>query len=173
MTQYSVHECLDRVEQVLESSARIPFTNKRAVDVLEILDLLDRVRIALPEDVHDVRDMRDARDSRSVKAQGGAGPAGASAGADRVAGTQAQASAGDAGRRGTQGTRERSSRPSEPDERSAALIAQAQAEAEQIRAGARDYAETTLKSLSDTLERTSAVVQRGIDELKRRGLTQG
>jgi len=151
VTQYSVNECLDRVEQVLESSARIPFTNKRAVDALEILDLLDRIRIAMPGDDRDGRRTRVAEE-----AQGAAG-----------------ASAGRPDRRGAQSPRERPVRPSEAEERSAALLAQAQAEAEQIRSGARDYAESTLKSLNETLERTSAVVQRGIDELKRRGLTQG
>jgi flagellar biosynthesis/type III secretory pathway protein FliH len=149
VTQYSVLECLDRVEQVLESGTRIPFTNRRAVDVLEILDLIDRVRIALPDE------FRDARGGRAVPAN------------------SAAAQAGETGRRAPHGARERSAKSIELEERSAELLAQAQAEAEQIRAGAREYAESTLKSLNDTLERTSAVVQRGIEELKRRGKTQG
>jgi hypothetical protein len=47
-------------------------------------------------------------------------------------------------------------------------LAQARREAFEIRAGADEYAESTLSSLEETLDRTSFVVRKGIDELKRR-----
>ena len=49
MTQYSVLECLDKMERLLETGTRIPFSSKRAVDAVEILDLIDRIRAVLQE----------------------------------------------------------------------------------------------------------------------------
>ena len=53
-------------------------------------------------------------------------------------------------------------------EEAEAILAQARREAFDIRAGADEYAESTLSSLQETLDRTSFVVRKGIDELRRR-----
>jgi len=146
VTQYSVLECLDRLERLLETGTRIPFSSKRAVDAVEILDLIDRIRAVLQE---------QARRSQAV------------AGAESAAAKSEVSPSSTA----------RESRKLQPDEaaareRAAELIAEAQAEAEQIRAGAREYAESTLQVLHETLDRTSAVVKNGIEELRRRSARQ-
>ncbi len=48
------------------------------------------------------------------------------------------------------------------------LLMRAEREAMEIRLGADDYAEATLASLQETLDRTSFVVRKGIEELRRR-----
>ena len=51
MLKQSVIECLDRMERTIESSGRMLFSGKRIVDGVELLELIDRIRIALPEEM--------------------------------------------------------------------------------------------------------------------------
>ena len=51
MIKQSVVECLNRMETIIESSGKLPFSGKRAVDGVELLELIDRIRIALPEEM--------------------------------------------------------------------------------------------------------------------------
>jgi cell division septum initiation protein DivIVA len=139
----SVIECLDRMERTIESSRKMLFSSSRIVDGVELLELIDRIRIALPEEIRQAEALQSER-SR-IAAESGrveAGPSG-----------QAQASG------------EVTARAREEAE---AILAQARREAFEIRAGADEYAESTLSSLQETLDRTSFVVRKGIDELKRR-----
>ncbi len=50
MIKQSVVECLNRMETIIESSGSCLF-GKRAVDGVELLELIDRIRIALPEEM--------------------------------------------------------------------------------------------------------------------------
>jgi cell division septum initiation protein DivIVA len=139
----SVIECLDRMERTIESSRKMLFSSSRIVDGVELLELIDRIRIALPEEIRQAEALQSER-SR-IAAESGrveAGPSG-----------QAQASGGVTAR---------------AREEAEAILAQARREAFEIRAGADEYAESTLSSLQETLDRTSFVVRKGIDELKRR-----
>jgi hypothetical protein len=51
MVKQSVVEYLNRMESIIESSGRLPFSGKRAIDGIELLELIDRIRIALPEEI--------------------------------------------------------------------------------------------------------------------------
>jgi len=48
------------------------------------------------------------------------------------------------------------------------LLSRAEREAMEMRLGADEYAEATLAALQETLDRTSFVVRKGIEELRRR-----
>lgn len=136
--KYSVVECLDRIERIIESSSKIPFSSKRSVDGVEVLELIDRIRIALPE---------ESRQSEVLSAE------------------RARISSGEPGRAGTLPTPESNALAREEGE---AILEKARREAVEVRQGADEYAQTTLASLQETLDRTSAVVRRGIEELRRR-----
>ena len=45
MVKQSVVEYLNRMETIIESSGRLPFSGKRAIDGIELLELIDRIRI--------------------------------------------------------------------------------------------------------------------------------
>ena len=143
MLKQSVIECLDRMERTIESSGRMLFSGKRIVDGVELLELIDRIRIALPEEIRQAEVLQSERSRIAVESgRAEAGPS-----------SQASASG------------EVTARAREEAE---AILAQARREAFEIRAGADEYAESTLSSLQETLDRTSFVVRKGIDELKRR-----
>ena len=143
MMKQSVVECLDRMERTIESSGKMLFSGRRIVDGVELLELIDRIRIALPEE------MRQAEALQSERS--------------RIAAESGRAEAGPSSQTSASG--EVTARAREEAE---AILAQARREAFDIRAGADEYAESTLSSLQETLDRTSFVVRKGIDELKRR-----
>jgi cell division septum initiation protein DivIVA len=143
MLKRSVIECLDRMERTIESSGRMLFSGKRIVDGVELLELIDRIRIALPEEIRQAEALQSER-SRIVAESGHveAGPSGQTSASGEVTARAREEAEG--------------------------ILAQARREAFEIRTGADEYAESTLSSLQDTLDRTSFVVRKGIDELKRR-----
>lgn len=143
----SVIECLDRMERTIESSRRMLFSGRRMVDGVELLELIDRIRIALPEEIRQAEALQSERNR--ISTESGRVEAGSAAGPS----IQAQVSGEIAAR---------------AREEAEAILAQARREAFEIRAGADEYAESTLASLQETLDRTSFVVRKGIDELNRR-----
>ncbi|HHY61554.1 MAG: hypothetical protein WBL79_05680 [Bacillota bacterium] len=142
MIKQSVVECLNRMETIIESSGKLPFSGKRAVDGVELLELIDRIRIALPEEMRQTEALIAERSRLAAE--------------DGVGIASAQAS-------GADGEVFASAR-----EEAEVLLMRAEREAMEIRLGADDYAEATLASLQETLDRTSFVVRKGIEELRRR-----
>lgn len=50
-----VFEMLDEMEEIIESSSRIPLTRKVMVDADEFLDCIDQIRSILPEEIRQAR----------------------------------------------------------------------------------------------------------------------
>ncbi len=55
-------QLLDRLEAVLNSGSRIPLTGKTVVDEHECLDILDQLRVAVPEEVKVAKRLQSERD---------------------------------------------------------------------------------------------------------------
>ncbi|MBI4496370.1 MAG: hypothetical protein HY689_00495 [Chloroflexi bacterium] len=53
---------IDRVEALLVAAPRIPWTNRSLVDRLELLDLVDQLRVAVPDEVQEARDILRERE---------------------------------------------------------------------------------------------------------------
>lgn len=53
---------LDRLESVLTSGSRIPLTGKTLVEEHECLDIIDQLRVAIPEEVKQARRLQQERD---------------------------------------------------------------------------------------------------------------
>lgn len=54
---------LDRLEETLTTSPHVPFTSRSLIDEQEALDILDQIRLAIPEEVKQARRLVAERDS--------------------------------------------------------------------------------------------------------------
>src|SRR5919202_6217340 len=53
---------LDQLEEVLGGGSRLPLTSRTLVDEQEILDILDQIRVAIPEEIKAARRLTQERD---------------------------------------------------------------------------------------------------------------
>jgi cell division septum initiation protein DivIVA len=146
---------IDRLEEILNESRPFPFTHNVIVDEDRVLDLIDQMRVAIPEEV---------KKSQSLLAQ-----------RDRIL-AQAQEEAN----RTIAIAREKSDQLVERD----AIVQAAQARAEQIiqkahadientRKEADDYVVDTLTRLETEMERALSQVRNGIQMLQREKQEEG
>lgn len=143
---------LDRLEEVLNSGSRLPFSSRTVIDEQECLDILDQIRVALPEEIKQARRVNAERDGIIAEAQA----------------------------RAQQIIREAEERAAEKVQEHA-LVRQAQARAEQIEAEAErrcaemrreadEYVYETLLNLERDLDQLLQTVRKGTRAL--RGATE-
>lgn len=139
---------LDRLEEVLNSGSRLPFSSRTVIDEQECLDILDQIRVALPEEIKQARRVNAERDGIIAEAQA----------------------------RAQQIIREAEERAAEKVEEHA-LVRQAQARAQQVEADAErrsaeirqeadQYAYETLAELEAELEQLLLTVRKGAQALR-------
>lgn len=138
---------LDRLDQMIESATEIPLTGKCLIDAEEALDLLDRIRNAIPEEVKRAEWLTAEKDRVIREGQ---------AEAERML-AQAQEYISK-----MVSESEITRRAKEQRDR---IIAEAEEQARSIEQEARAYAQSVLANLQEALERTLDVVRRGRDEL--------
>ena len=144
---------LDRLEAVLTSSSRIPMTGKAVVDEHECLDIIDQLRVAVPDEVKQAKRLQHDRDRIIQDAEEQA--------ARIVAHAQEQAS--------NMTQQHEISRNAET--RARRIMDEADREARDRREGADRYAAETLAELEHRLDEIQDVVRNGIKSLSReRGL---
>jgi hypothetical protein len=122
---------------VLAEGRRVPFSGRLLIDEERVLDIIDRMRVAVPEE------LRQAR---------------------RVIGEQERL-LGEAHERVRQALEEQGLMAAVEAERQR-LLTQAERDAEAIRAGADDYAQQVLEELEQRLAKLSSSVQNGLKELR-------
>lgn len=127
---------IDELEDALAEGRRVPFSGRLMIDEERILDIIDRLRVAVPEEVKQAR---------------------------RVVGEQERL-LNEAQERVQQALEEQGLMAAITAERER-LITQAEQEAATIRAGADDYARQVLEELEQRLVRLTASVQNGLKEL--------
>jgi hypothetical protein len=139
---------IDRLEEILNESRPLPFTHNIFVDEDRILDLIDQMRVAIPEEVKKAQQILSQRDRILAQAQ------------EEANRTLALA-------------REKSDQLVERDgivqsahARAEQIIAQARLDVESIRHEADDYALETLTRLEIELDRSLSVVRNGIHTLQ-------
>ncbi len=143
-------QLLDRLETVLSSGSRIPLTGKTVVDEHECLDILDQLRVAIPEDVKQAKRVQSERDRLIRDAEDQA--------TRIVAHAQEQVS--------QMVQQHEISRAAEAKAR--LILQDAELEASERREGADRYAAETLASLEHQLTEQLNVVRNGIQSLSRR-----
>jgi hypothetical protein len=137
-------QLIDRLEELFNDAKAVPFTHNVVVDEDRMLELIDQMRIAIPEEV---------KKAQQVVAQ-----------RDRVM-AQAQEEAN----RTVQLARDKSAEMTQKDiitqeaqRRAEQILSQARAEAEAVRADADNYVLETLMQLQDQIAKLSNQVNNGI-----------
>ncbi|HHY47030.1 MAG TPA: ATP synthase F0 subunit B [Firmicutes bacterium] len=150
MADLKILELLDSIESMITKSRRVPLSSKVIVDADGMLDIIDEVRVALPEEIKEALRLLAERERILGEAR---------AEAERIIGSareRMQALINDA------------EIVKKAREYAQGILAEARGQAEEVRRGADDYAVATLKSLEESLERAQKVVHKGIEELTRR-----
>ncbi len=150
-------QLIDRLEEIFNEAKAVPFTHNVVVDEDRMLELIDQMRIAIPEEVKKAQQVIAQRDRVMAQAQEEANRTLTIARdkADQMA--QKDMIVQEAQRRADQ------------------IIAQARAEAETTRADADNYVIDTLMQLQEQLAKLSNQVSNGIhtvqEELMRKAGT--
>jgi hypothetical protein len=135
---------VDRLEEVVKGSSRLPFSGMRLVDERRIWPLLDQMRISIPEEVR--RAERTLREKDRTMAQ-------AQEETERIIALARSEAA--------QITAEHPIAQA-AEESAVAIRQQAELEAEDVRKGADEYAFSTLCKLEQELKRALTVIENGI-----------
>ncbi len=147
-------QLIDRLEELFNESKSIPLTRNVMVDEDRMLDIIDQMRIAIPEEVKKAQQLLGQRDRVLAQAQEEA---------NRTL---------ELARQKAEQMVTKDMVAQEGARRAEQIVAQARNEAENIRADADDYAMNSLTQLQDELDRISNQVVNGIrllkDELEKR-----
>jgi hypothetical protein len=141
-------QLIDRLEELFNESKNFPFTKNVMVDEDRMLDIIDQMRIAIPEEVKKAQQLLGQRDRVLAQAQEEANRTLelARQKADQMVTKEIVAVEG--------------------QRRSDLLLTQARSEAENIRADADDYVMDSLTQLQTELERILNQVRNGINTLQ-------
>lgn len=129
-------ELIDEMEEVLAGGHRIPFSGHLLVDEERMLDVIDRMRVAVPEELKRARRIIQEQDRLLEEARA----------------------------RVQQVLEEQGLLAAIEDERQR-LMQEAEQEAVQVRSGADDYARQVLKDLEDRLSKLLTSIHNGLESL--------
>lgn len=139
---------IDRLEELFNQSRPIPFTHNVIVDEDRMLDLIDQMRVAIPEEVKKAQQLTLQRDRIMAQAQ-------------------------EEANRTLSIAREKSDLLTDRDpivqaaqSRAEQILNQARVEADKIRQDADDYVLESLRRLEMELERSLAQARNGIQALQ-------
>ena len=139
---------IDRLEELFNESRPVPFTHNVIVDEDRMLDLIDQMRVAIPEEVKKAQQVQTQRDRILAQAQ-------------------------EEANRTLSLAREKSDQLIERDAivqssqaRAEQIVAQIETDAEMTRREADQYVVDTLRALEMELERYMAQVRNGIRALQ-------
>jgi hypothetical protein len=141
---------LEQLEDVLGAGSRVPLTSRTLVDEQELLDIIDQIRVSIPDEIKAARRLTDERDQVLADAR---------AEADRVL--------RDADARAAERLAEHSLVRAAQD-RAADLEDRAMQHAADIRREADAYAFRVLQKLREQISTVAQTVDRGMDELESR-----
>ena len=138
---------IDRLEELFNNSRPIPLTHNVIVDEDKFLDIIDQMRISVPEEVKKAQTVFSQKDRVMAQAQEEANRTLQLAREKADAMIEKEVLVADAQRRSSQ------------------IIDQARVEAEDIKAGADEYALDALMNLQKELEHLSTQAQNGVQVL--------
>jgi cell division septum initiation protein DivIVA len=142
---------LDQLEEVLGGGSRLPLTSRTLVDEQEILDILDQIRVSIPEELKAARRLTQERDEILADAR---------VEAERIL-HEAEAQAAE--RVAEHGVvRAAESHAADIEDR-------ALRQADDVRREADAYAFRVLQKLREQIAQVGQTVDRGISELETRG----
>lgn len=139
---------VDRLEEVFNDGRPIPLTRKLAVDEDRVLELIDQMRVSIPEEVKKAQQILNQRDKILAQAQ-----------------EEAQRTVQIAQEKATQMV-ERETLVEQAKLRAQDVIRQAEGEAEGIRADADDYVLDVLTRLEAETAKSLNQIRNGINKLR-------
>jgi cell division septum initiation protein DivIVA len=139
---------VDRLEELFNQSRPIPLTHSVVVDEDRMLDLIDQMRVTIPDEVRKAQQLLAQRDRILAQAQ------------EEASRTLQLA------REKSEQALDRESLVQAAQARADQIIAKAQADAEATRREADDYVMQTLSKLEMELDRTITQVRNGIRTLQ-------
>lgn len=142
-------ELLDRLEETIEDGKKMPLTNRVLVDAYDVLEILDKIRISLPDEIKKAEELLKERDKIMAETAREA--------------QSLRESASDYLK--SMVSKEEVVKAAEMESRR--IIDEARHEAEDIRKGASQYAAEVLSRLEENLDRALEVVRRGVEELEK------
>ena len=135
---------VDRLEELFNNSRAIPLTHNVIVDEDKFLDIIDQMRISIPEEVKKAQEVFTKKDRYMAQAQEEANRT-LQLARDKASDLiDKEALVSDAKRRADQ------------------IIDQARAEAENVKAGADQYAQESLMNLEHAMEQLLTQVRNGL-----------
>ncbi|GAW91402.1 ATPase [Calderihabitans maritimus] len=143
-----VFKLLDQLENMIENSTRIPMTGKILLMAEEVLEVIDNIRAALPEELRQARWISKERERVLQQAQEEA---------QRIieeAKKEIEKMANE-----SEVTRQANAQAEE-------IINQAKNVAREIKIGAADYADDILNNLELNLEKALTIIRKGRQELQ-------
>lgn len=141
---------LERLESQIATGTGVPRTRKVLVDKDAILDLIDQLRVAVPEEIHAAKRINAESERIIEKAN------------DESARITARAQEQAAYLIGEKGLTELA------EAEGRRIVAEAQAAADGVRAGADEYASQILTTLEAEVRKALAGIEKGIDVLETR-----
>jgi cell division septum initiation protein DivIVA len=146
---------VDRLEELFNESRPFPLTHNVIVDEDRFLDIIDQMRISIPEEVKKAQQVHSQKDRVLAQAQEEANRTLA------IAREKADALV------------EKENVAQEAQKRAGQIVEQARMEAENIKAGADQYALDSLLSLETELQRILQQVRNGIQVLEEKKAARG
>lgn len=143
-----IQHLLDRLEEIINSGKHIPLTDQILIDENRALELIDQMRISIPEEIEKAR--RVMRERERVLAQ-------ANEEAARIR---------ELAREKSETLIQRDSITQAAQARATNIIEQSRGEAEAVRQDADEYVMDVLSDLEDALMRTLGVVRNGISHVE-------
>ncbi|HET9912844.1 MAG TPA: hypothetical protein VFQ13_13190 [Anaerolineales bacterium] len=141
-------QLIDRLEELFNESKNFPFTKNVMVDEDRMLDIIDQMRIAIPEEVKKAQQLLGQRDRVLAQAQEEA---------NRTL---------EIARQKADQLVSKDMVVQEAQRRADQILAQARAEAETTRVDADDYVIQSLTQLQEELERIANQVNNGVRTVK-------
>lgn len=141
---------VERLETLVVNARKLPMTNNVVLDQAALLDLIDQLRVAIPEEVKQARRITNETDRVLTHAREEA---------ERIiAAAQEQAAL----------LLQEHSLVAQAEERADDITGRAQQRAEETMRGADQYAADVLLRLKADLDRTLSIVQKSLDVLEER-----
>ncbi len=154
----TVVDIVDTLEELVGAARRLPFTPSVVVNEEEILELVDRIRVALPDDLVTARHTLDERDQILERAEHDV--AEATARADEEAARVLREASAQAATLVAE-----HAIVAAATEQARALLADAEQHAAAQRTAADDYAREVMHRLEEQLERWLGTVREGLQSL--------
>jgi vacuolar-type H+-ATPase subunit H len=148
VTKIDILHLIDRLEELVDRGFRLPLGNKVAIDEDMFLNIIDQMRITIPQEIKLAKEIQRERDKYVAQAH-----------------EEAQRIIVQAREDAAKELDEHKLRKA-AETQAAEIVKRAQQEAAQIRTGADDYAETKLRQLGQSLGQLQAIIQNGIEALQ-------